>query len=143
MGRSSGRGLAQRGRTNGIGRSDINIFNFCCVKICKEIEIWPRGRHLFACGLLPFQNRRHVFLRELLPFFATCTCRLSHNRFIFMKKGGLKPPLLYPVPQRYNIFRRKANCVKMTGREKCRLVGCRNRPPCCAASDRGLQRHIP
>ena len=93
--------------------SGINIFNLGYVKICKEIGVCPLGRHLFARGLLPFSNRRHVFLRGLLLNFSTCTCKSPHNGLIYTKKGGTRPPLLFSVPQRYNFFRRKARSVKI------------------------------
>ncbi len=79
----------------------------------NETGFRPRGRHLFARERLPFQNRRHVFLRGLLLNFSTCTCKSPHNGLIYTKKGGTRPPLLFPVPQRYNIFRRKARSVKI------------------------------
>ena len=81
----------------------------------NKADFRPRGRHLFARGLLPFQHRRHVFLRRLLLIFSTCACKSPHNGLIYTKKGGTRPPLLFSVPQRYNIFRRKARSVK-TGR---------------------------
>ena len=79
----------------------------------NETGFRPRGRHLFARGRLPVQNRRHVFLRGLLLNFSTCTCKSPHNGLIYTKKGGTRPPLLFSVPQRYNFFRRKARSVKI------------------------------
>ena len=79
----------------------------------NKVGLYPLGRHLFARGLLPFQHRRHVFLRGLLLNFSTCTCKSSRKGLIYTKKGGPKPPLPLSLMQRYNIFRPKANCVKI------------------------------
>ena len=111
-----GHGPRDVGARHGAGRRPTLTFLTPVTLInVNEIGLRGRRRHLRARGRLPVQNRRHVFLRRLLLFFSTCACKSSYKGLIYTKKGGTRPPSLFSVPQRYNIFRRKANCVKIPG----------------------------
>ena len=89
----------------------------------NRIGLRTRRRHLFVRGRLPVQNGRHVFLRRMLLKFSTCACKSTHKGLIYTKKGGTRPPHLFSVPQRYNIFRRKARSVKIPGGDGNRYAG--------------------
>ena len=119
-----------RGRT---GRRRLTFLTSITLKSVNRCGLRARERHFFSRRRRVRRSRRHVVFRRLLLIFSTCHVVCPCNGPVCTKKGGTRPPLLFPFHKDTTFSGEKQIVLKCSARTgaRCRRHLFRSQRPEC------------